>query len=64
METPDSSQNEEKVALKLSHDLVELRDALMSLSLALNDLLFEARTSEEGSNELPRHELIEGKKPK
>jgi hypothetical protein len=64
METPDSSQNEEKVALKLSHHLVELRDALMSLSLALNDLLFEARTSEEGSNELPRHELIEGKKPK
>jgi hypothetical protein len=62
MKNPDSSKNEEKITLMLSHDLVELRDALTSLSLALSDLLFEARTSEECLNVLPSHELSEKKK--
>jgi len=42
MDKPESTRTPEEITLQLSVDLVRMRDALVTLSLAMNDLVFEA----------------------
>jgi|JI8StandDraft_1071087.scaffolds.fasta_scaffold643697_1 hypothetical protein len=47
MENPKPPPTQEEVALQLSHDLMGLRDALLRLSLAMGDWVFEASLTED-----------------
>jgi hypothetical protein len=45
MEEPRPEPSQEDIALQIQHDLVRLRDALVTLSLATRDWLYESTVS-------------------
>lgn len=59
MENPKSPPTREELALQLSHELMGLRDALVRLSLAMGDLVFEVSLTEDPHALLQVNSLIE-----